>query len=78
MTVSMLNSHLRLWEIVESRNLKDLTADSAVEYGEVAWEGKQWEDCECGEFQIVVTAPQNQLFNLPSVCRLITVLFRVR
>ena len=37
MTVSMLDSHLRYWEIVDPRNLKDSIrhSDVDVEYGEM-------------------------------------------
>ncbi len=82
---SMWNSHFRSWEMLVPRNLNESTAATVlfmmVSGGSV---------CVCGggspevhdhlqsfdrvELQVVVIAPDSQLFNLLSVSRLVTVL----
>src|SRR4029434_7456598 len=76
MMVLMLGSHFRFREIVDPRNLKDSTANTVLlcmmrggSAGGLLLESTVISSRV--QLQVVATAPQGQLFNLPSICRLV-------
>ncbi len=76
---SILDAHLRSWEIVDPRNLRVSTADAvllSMVMGAVLW-GSSWNPhfittVLSGLSSRLFWTPEGQLFSLPSVCRLVT------